>query len=48
MGAIGFGLAEAHAGLHEGQNVSVSGKLNTNEFQGKSSIQMVLLDIIHE
>ncbi len=48
MGAIGFGLVDKYPALHEGQTVAVTGKLNTNEFQGKSSVQMVLLEITHE
>jgi len=48
LGAIGFGLAERYEGLHEGQTVSVAGSLNNNEFQGKVSVQMVLLGITHE
>ena len=48
LGAIGFGMAQGYPELHEGQIVTVTGSLNTNEFQGKTSVQLVLLNIIHE
>lgn len=48
IGSIGFGLAQAHAGLKEGTMVAVMGTLNNNEFQGKTAIQMVLSEISYE
>ncbi|GAC1372899.1 MAG: hypothetical protein NVSMB39_7120 [Candidatus Saccharimonadales bacterium] len=48
LGCIGFGLAERHRGLEIGKKVTVAGTLNNNEFQGKTSIQMVLSEISYE
>jgi single-stranded-DNA-specific exonuclease len=48
LSAIGFGLAERHATLQEGTTVSLKGTLNNNEFQGRSSVQIVLSEIIYE
>lgn len=48
IGGIGFGMASAHGGLKEGMKLSVRGTLNNNEFQGKTSIQMVISEISYE
>jgi single-stranded-DNA-specific exonuclease len=48
IAAIGFGLAERYAGLEPGRVVSVRGSLNKNEFQGKTSVQMILLELSYE
>lgn len=48
LGCIGFGLAERHPELREGQIISVAGTLSTNVFQGRSSLQMVLSEIRYE
>jgi single-stranded-DNA-specific exonuclease len=48
IGAIGFGMAERYGGLGEGTSVSLRGTLNKNEFQGRTSVQMVLSEIVYE
>lgn len=48
IGGIGFGMAAAHSGLKEGMKLSVVGTLNNNEFQGKTSVQMVVSEISYE
>lgn len=48
INAIGFGLAERFSSIPVESVVQVSGTLNNNEFQGKTSIQMVLSDINYE
>lgn len=44
--AIGFGLAERFGTTKIGQNVAVIGSLNKNEFQGRSSLQLNVQEII--
>ena len=48
LSAIGFNLAERYAGLAEGAIIRVAGTLSNNEYQGKTSIQMILSDISYE
>lgn len=48
LGLIGFGLAERYNGIEPGRTVSVRGSLNKNEFQGKTSVQMVLSELSYE
>ncbi len=45
LGAIGFGLAEQYSDVTRGQEVIARGYLNKNEFQGRTSIQMVLAEL---
>ncbi len=46
--AVGFGLAETHGELKEGQIVTVLGRVNKNEFRGNTALQLVVLDIRYE
>lgn len=48
LGAIGFGLAERYSNVAEGATIAVSGTLSTNEFQGRTSVQMILSEIDYE
>jgi single-stranded-DNA-specific exonuclease len=48
LGVIGFGLAQRYGSVKEGDVVSVLGTLNNNEFQGKTSVQMVLSELLYE
>jgi single-stranded-DNA-specific exonuclease len=48
LGAIGFGLAERYNGLKMGTQVELNGTLDINEFQGRSSVQMIVTDIQYE
>lgn len=48
LSAIGFGLAERYSNVAEGATIAVSGTLSTNEFQGRTSVQMVLSEIDYE
>ncbi len=48
IAAIGFGLAERYSDTKPGRIVSVRGHLNKNEFQGKSSVQMILAELEYE
>lgn len=43
--AIGFGLAREHSNLRSGQQVTVQALLEQNQYQGKSSLQLVLRGI---
>lgn len=43
--AIGFGLAKEHSNLRSGQQVTVQALLEQNQYQGKSSLQLVLRGI---
>jgi single-stranded-DNA-specific exonuclease len=46
--AIGFGLSTLHSVLKDGQVLTVMGHLNKNEWQGSSSLQLVLEKITYE
>jgi single-stranded-DNA-specific exonuclease len=46
--AVGFGLAEQYVGVQSGQRVTVLGELNKNEFQGKSTLQVVMKEMRYE
>jgi single-stranded-DNA-specific exonuclease len=48
IGAIGFGLSARHGGLREGQTLTATGELNKNEFNGASSLQLVIDDLRYE
>lgn len=48
LGGIGFGLTERYADLAVGDRVTVVGHLGANEFQGRTSLQMVLSELHHE
>jgi single-stranded-DNA-specific exonuclease len=48
LGVIGFGLAERYQDVTPGRMVSVRGHLNTNEYQGRISIQMILSELSYE
>ncbi|HEX3081811.1 MAG TPA: single-stranded-DNA-specific exonuclease RecJ [Candidatus Saccharimonadia bacterium] len=48
LSVIGFGLAQRYDKLRVNQTVSVRGYLNKNEFQGKTSVQMVLSELDYE
>jgi single-stranded-DNA-specific exonuclease len=46
--AVGFGKAQQHAGLAAGQKLDVTGILNKNEYQGSSTIQLVISQLRYE
>ncbi len=46
--AVGFDMARRYSEVQEGQAVTIVGELNKNDFQGISSIQMILSGIINE
>jgi single-stranded-DNA-specific exonuclease len=48
VAAVGFGLAGRYAGLEPGRRVTVVGELNKNEYQGKSTLQVVMKEIRYE
>jgi single-stranded-DNA-specific exonuclease len=48
LDAIGFGLGGQHADLVSGQNVALVGHLNKNEYLGRSSVQLVINEIVYE
>ena len=45
LSGIGFGLADKHPGLVEGQKVSIVAHIDKNDFNGNSSLQLVVRDI---
>ena len=48
IAVIGFGLAERYSDITAGRMVSIQGHLDKNEFQGRSSVQMVLSELSYE
>jgi single-stranded-DNA-specific exonuclease len=48
LAAIGFGLSPRYNDLIERQKVTVRGHLNKNEYQGNTTLQLVLSDLDHE
>jgi single-stranded-DNA-specific exonuclease len=48
LAGIGFGLSAGHEKLREGQNLTVMGNLNKNDWQGSSSLQLVIEKIRYE
>ncbi len=48
LAAVGFGFASKYPELKTGQNLTVRGYLNKNDFQGTSTIQFVLQEITNE
>jgi single-stranded-DNA-specific exonuclease len=48
LAAIGFGLSKQHEGLTEGQKLVAIGELNNNEYQGNSSLQLVVGELRYE
>jgi single-stranded-DNA-specific exonuclease len=48
VAGIAFGLGPLHANLKDGQIVNVRGQLNNNEYQGRSSLQLVIGKIAYE
>jgi single-stranded-DNA-specific exonuclease len=48
VAAIGFGLAARYRGLREGQHLTARGELNKNEFQGRSTLQLVVSELRYE
>lgn len=48
ISGIGFGLAERYNDINEGLVVTVTCTLGKNEFQGRTSVQMIISDICYE
>ncbi len=48
LSAVGFGLSERYSTLRDGQQLTLVGRLNKNEFQGKRSLQLILERIEYE
>jgi len=45
LSGIGFGLADKHRNLEAGQQVSIIAHLDKNEFNGNSTLQLVVRDV---
>lgn len=46
LSGIGFGLADKHPNLSAGQQVSVVAHIDRNDFNGKSSLQLIVRDLL--
>lgn len=46
LSGIGFGLADKHPNLSAGQQVSVMAHIDRNDFNGKSSLQLIVRDLL--
>lgn len=45
---VGFGLCERYPDIMEGHTITIRGELNKNEYQGKSTIQMIIAQLNNE
>ena len=48
LGAVGFGLCAKYPDLKPGQRLTVLGRLNKNEWQGRASLQLIVSELIYE
>lgn len=48
MAAVGFGLAKRYADVQPGRRVTAVGELNKNEYQGRTTIQLVMNELRYE
>jgi single-stranded-DNA-specific exonuclease len=48
LGAIGFGMAVQHSALGAGLRLTARGELNKNEYLGRSTLQLMINELIYE